>query len=132
MADPLFELHKAYYAALKAALTPIGVELYDNVPSTDVTHPYVVIERHVSANADFLNNRKDRVFTYLTVFSTYRGQKEVLTVMETMYEALHQKQLTLDAGRMVRCFVDSRDTSRDMDGLTYMGQVSTYAVIEHS
>jgi hypothetical protein len=128
MADPFAAYHKALFVALDAGLSQ---SIYDFVPE-DAVYPYVQIERHVTVQQNGLVARKDGVFTYLTVWSEYKGQKEVLEIMETIYTILNDAQLTLDAGRMVRCFVETRDTARDMDEQTFTGNVKLFTVLEHS
>lgn len=125
--DYAFALQKAIYSTLDGALTD---PVYDSVPST-ASPPYVVIESQIATSADFLARKKDRIFVYLSVWSTYRGQKEVLGVMAEIYEALHQKSLTMDAGRMVRAYVTRRRTQRDVDERTFQGMVTVECLIEH-
>lgn len=127
MADPTVAVHKAIYTALSADLT---IPVYDHVPQK-ASYPYVEILRHVSTQRDSLVAQKDEIVTYLTVWSDYKGQKQVLTVMEEIYNSLHRKKLTLDAGEMVRMMIQTRDTTRDVDDSTFMGNVTVSSIVEH-
>lgn len=127
MADPLYAYHKAIFVALDGV---ISVPVYDYIPQ-NAGYPYVEIERHLAAQNDHLVAEKDRVFTYITVWSEYKGQKEVLQVMEEINTILHRAKLTLDSGTMVRCLVESRDTARDMDEVTFTGRMKLDTLVEH-
>ena len=127
MADPLASHHKAIFTALESGLTQ---DVYDYVPQ-NASYPYVEVGRHVTIQDDSLVAKKDSVTTYLTVWSEYKGQKEVLEIMEAIYAILHQVSLPLDSGTMVRCFVDSRTTARDTDDQTFTGNVKLFTLLEH-
>ena len=127
MADVLSATHKAIYDTLRVNLT---TPVYDYVPE-DAVYPYVELTRHISVPADMLVERKEQFTTYLTVWSEYKGQKEVLEILDSIYDLVHQKQLPTDTGRMVRCYVDNRDTARDMDDLTFTGNMKLATLIEH-
>ena len=127
MADPLVALHKAIFAALEAS---VSIPVFDYVPQ-GTPYPYVEIERHVTAQSDSLVAKKEGVFTYITVWSEYKGQKEVLETMEEMYSGMHQKQFNMDQGRMVKMSVQTRDTARDTDKLTFTGNVKLFTLVEH-
>lgn len=119
---------KALYQTLDSALT---VPIYDYVPD-NATYPYVVINNTEFPEMDYLSERKLEVFNYLFIFSDYKGQKEVLEIMEDIYTALHNKQLAMDEGRMVKMYVTERMTNRDMDGLTFTGRVRTHSYLEYT
>ncbi len=127
MADPLAAYHKAIFVALDGGLSQ---DVYDYVPQ-GAKYPYVEIERHLASQNDLLVAEKDRIFTYLTVWSEYKGQKEVLEIMEAINTILHRAKLTLDSGTMVRCLVESRDTARDTDDVTFTGRVKLATLVEH-
>jgi len=127
VSDPLLALKTALYTALDSALS---VPVYDHVPQgTD--YPYVCMDTFNSSNAEFLTDRKDRVSVYLSIWSDYRGQTEVMQIMSDIDAAMHGQQLTLTTGRVVRILVDGKDTNREPDGVTYMGQVRLGILVEH-
>jgi predicted nucleotidyltransferase len=120
-------LQKAVYNALDAALS---CKVYDAVPQ-GAAYPYVVIDRIDANNADYLISRKDESYLYLSVWSVYRGQREVNDIMAAMDAALHRQKLAMDDGRMVICFVQRKSTMRDADNLTFQGAVTLKVLIEH-
>jgi hypothetical protein len=61
----------------------------------------------------------------------YRGQKEVAEIIALIDAALHRQKLPLDSGRMVVCFVKRKNTARDADNLTFMGNVTLEILTEH-
>lgn len=127
MTDPAIALQTAIYTALDAAMS---CPVYDHVPQ-GAAYPYVVIESVRGNDADFINARKERKTVTLSVWSTYRGQKEVLNLLAAISTALHGKKLTLSVGRMASTMSISTDTNREPDGVTYMGQARATALIEH-
>jgi len=78
----------ALKTAIYGALSNISAPVFDHVPQgTD--YPYVVIDYMDATNAEYLSNRKDQVIVYLSVYSVYRGQTEVLGIMQEIDDALH-------------------------------------------
>jgi len=73
MSDPSVAFQTAVYSALDAGLS---VPIYDSVPQ-DATYPYVTIDYQDSSRANWLSDRKDQKIMYFSVWSDYRGQKEV-------------------------------------------------------
>lgn len=127
MSTTTFALQKAIYSAVDAALS---VPVYDFVPQGS-TYPYVTIDFQEAFDNDFLNGRKDRHLIYLTIWSDYRGQKEVMDIMSDIDATLHEARPALETGRVVQMRVIARQTSRDEDGLTYMGRVRLQVITEH-
>lgn len=129
--DPLAATHKAIYAAMREALVSLDVTVYDFVPQ-NASFPYVEIDRMDADERNMLNDLKDSVFTYISVWSKYEGQKEVLEIMEIIYSALNNKQLPMDQGRMVNCNIERRSTTRDTDRLTFTGSITAFSIVEHT
>ena len=127
MADPGWAVQTAVYGLLSAGLS---CPVYDHVPE-DSAYPYVVIDRTVVGTDDTFSTRRDERFVTLSVWSQYRGQKEVVDIIAEIDTALHNQRPTLTNGRVVQMRIDRRDTNREPDGLTYMGQVSVRIVTEH-
>lgn len=128
MSDPILAIQKAIYEALDAALDPVPV--YDKVPQNS-TYPYIVLNNMEVANADYLNARKSEVFMYISVWSQYRGQKEVIELSQTIEATLHRNLFTLDTGRMVQCHVQNRNTMREPDNLTFQGMIKLRIICEN-
>lgn len=135
MADPSFAVQKAIYTALNGNITINGspgqnVPVYDHVPQSAV-YPYVTLDSEFVNDVDFLASRMDERFFYLSVWSTYRGQKEVKEIMAEIDRLLHGQKLTLDTGTMVHCRVRRKRSSRDADAVTFMGQVTLRILTQH-
>lgn len=118
----LLEVHKAVLDTFSASLAPIKV--YDHVPA-DAAMPFVDLSAHQA-----LPNPPERPLNldpvavhtmFLTVWSDYRGQKQVLDILHRIDEALNNASLTLEAGTAVLCQVSSLDCRLDADGATYQG-----------
>lgn len=127
MSEPTLAFQSAVFAALQGALS---CPVYDHVPQ-DSAYPYVTLAYQSVTSSDYLSGRKDVRMLYLSVWSTYRGQKEVLEIMQTIYGALHEQPLTLSTGRVAQLRVVDRDTNREPDGVTYMGRMRLMALTEH-
>lgn len=127
MSEPSTALQVALYSALDTALS---CSVYDHVPQ-DSAFPYVTIDYEESFDYDYLTGRKDNRYIYISVWSQYRGQKEVKEIMATIDGALHNKRFTLTTGSVAKMRVLSKRTNRDMDGITYMGQVRVNVITNH-
>lgn len=128
MSEPTNAILKAVYTRLTSALSPI--KAYDSVPQ-GAAYPYVVIESLVGVQSDFVSSRKDEFFVYLSVWSQYKGQKQVADIIGDICDALHRTQLPMDTGRMVECTVREKRTIRDADNLTFQGSVKLRIMAEH-
>jgi len=120
----------ALKTAIYNALSGISAPVYDHVPQGGA-FPYVVIDYMDAANAEFLNNRKEQILVYLSVYSTYRGQTEVFDIMSEIDTIMHNNRLSLSSGRLASMRVLAKDTNREPDGITYMGRVRLSALFEH-
>lgn len=128
MADPGLAAHTALYGALAAALTPVAV--YDAVPP-GAAYPYVVIGSQQAIPDDPLASRRDERTFYLSIWSQYHGQKEVLGIIAKIDAAVHHKAFAMTAGRMVRCYVIRKLSQPEPDGATWQGQVAVRMITEH-
>lgn len=120
MADAGFSVQKAVYAALDAALS---CSVYDHVPQ-GAAYPYVVIDSQLQVDADGIGARAEDRSVYLSIWSTYKGQKEVLDIVADIRAALHRTRPTLDSGTAVWMTVARATTQRDADGETFQGLVT--------
>jgi hypothetical protein len=131
VAQTAIAVQTALYSALTSAvsgLTPVpGV--YDSVPK-GVALPYVVIDAQQALDGDALVARRDDVFFYLSVWSDYPGQKQVLTIMDAIRAALHRQRLDVSTGRVVTVRVASLRTERDVDEQTYQGIITLRLLVE--
>lgn len=128
MSDNTLAVQKAIYTTLTAALYPVKV--YDAVPQ-GAAYPYVVINNTEVVSADFLSSRKDERILYLSIWSQYRGQKEVIDILTDIDAAIHRKALTLESGTMVQSFVQNKSTMREPDNLTFQGSAKLRIITQH-
>jgi hypothetical protein len=126
MSDPSIAFQTAIYTELDAQLS---VPVYDSVPQS-ATYPYVTIDYQDSSRANWLSDRKDEKTMYFSVWSDYRGQKEVLQIMGEMDALLHNQRFTLSTGRIAKMQVLSKRTNRESDGVTFMGQLRLQVLLE--
>lgn len=127
-----FAVQKAVDAVLfpvLAALTP-AVSLYDGVPD-GATFPFVSFSRSNAVRENLVASNMTRVQITLTVFSEFRGQEQVLTILRAIELALDDAELTLDDGVAVRCDLERADTTLDADGKTYMGSAIYSVLVTH-
>jgi len=112
-----------------AALTP-GVPLFDHVPQGQ-SYPFVQFSRVIATPDNVIASKLTRVQVALTVYSDFRGQEQVLTILGAIEAALDNVILTLASGRCVRCDLERADTVRDQDGVTYSGTAIYAVLVDH-
>jgi len=127
MTDPVEATQTALYQTLSAALS---VSVYDRVPK-GAAKPYVVIERSDASPDDPVASRRDIRFFYLSIWSEYPGQKEIIGIQAQIDAALHNARPAMTSGRWVNSKVIRKSTQRDIDGETFMGQVTVEVRTEH-
>ena len=124
MADPGTSLQAALYARLTAE---VSCPTYDAVPM-DAAMPYVTIDSEMATNASPVSGRKRASrLLYLSVWSGYRGQREIKQIMAQIEAALDGRPLTLADGRAFGVRVERMSTQRDVDGETYQGSITLKA-----
>ena len=126
MANPGLALHKALISTLESLTT---VTIYDAVPQ-DASYPYVVLDSDQVINEDFLNQRMDRRFIYLYIWSRANGSAEVKTIIDEL-DAINETPMTLDTGEVVSVRVERTHTNREPDNLTFMGHITLRVITLH-
>lgn len=137
MSDATLAVQKALVAAL-AGISVVGIDgggsddvgVYDHVPER-AAMPYVVLDNHLVTPDDTLDAPLDVHVVYLSVWSQYRGTRQVLEIMQAVYDRLHNAALELESGEAVSCRVQSRTTSRDADDATFQGAVTIAIIAGH-
>lgn len=128
MSDPSLALRQALLAALTAGSPALTV--YDAVPQ-DAAYPYVTLDFEQILDRSYVAKNRDERFLYLSVWSTYKGQKEVLEIMAEIHALLDGRRLTLAVGHVEHCQVVRRVTRREPDNETYQGQVTLRLLTQH-
>ena len=103
-----------------AALAFYPASVYDHVPH-DKLMPFVSMDEHQTldnsgAGIDGFNH----VF-YLSIWSQYRGRKEVEVLLDALWRALHNQKLRLENGAIIACYVSEKNARLDADGLSMQG-----------
>lgn len=121
MADPSLAVQAALYARLSAE---VSCPIFDAVPM-GTEPPYLTIDSEMASNTSPISGR-DRAsrLTYLSVWSNYKGQREVKQIMSEVYAALNRRPLALSDGRAFGVRIERMSTNRDADGITYQGSVT--------
>lgn len=128
MTDPGWACQKAIYQALESALVnvspPLVTGVFDGAAPQDTIFPYVTINQETTVTTNFLAARKEDRFIYLSVWSEYRGKKEVREIISAIDTALEGKRLPMDTGQMVICRIERYSINNDSDNLTFTGSVT--------
>jgi len=127
VADAGLAVQKAVLAALQGALS---CSVYDGVPQ-GAAYPYVTLDTVAAGHEDYLGSRQERRLVFLSIWSTVRGQREVLEIISDIDTALHRQRLTLDTGRIAGALITRKTTSREPDNETFQGRVTVDLLIEH-
>lgn len=127
MTDYQFPLQQALFSALSAALS---CSVYDDVEA-GADLPYCQIDAQAAAPFDALVETGAETFFYLSFWSSYEGQMEVLSLMAEAYTALHRQKLTLSVGTFVDMRVTAQATVRDTDEKTYTGKMTVKVMVRH-
>lgn len=129
-------VQKAILGALASLTAPasdggaaVAVPVYDHTPE-GAAFPHVSLDGHQTTPADDLASRMDRHTVYLTVWSLYRGKRQVLAICAAVHAALHEAALVLESGALVSCRVQSVLVRRDADEQTYQGSMTVAVVTE--
>ena len=126
MTDPIKALHKGLLASLQSACS---CDVWDAVPQ-ETTYPYVVIETEITSNEDFLVERFDRRFIYLSIWSRAHGSAEIRDIVAEI-QTLNETNITLDSGELSSLRVERVNVIREPDNLTFMGQVTLRILTLH-
>jgi hypothetical protein len=121
-------VQKAILNAATVAVEPLGASVFDHVPHSKA-YPFVSMDQHQTLENDASAIHGFTHNFYMSVWSDYRGQKQVWELMDAIRTVLHERRLSLETGGgLVLCRVTEQRTDRDADGLTYMGAMTVRAV----
>lgn len=116
-------VQRAVLRALTIALAGRDVPVFDHVPHGQ-GFPFVELGTMQVLTVDATEAEGYEIIFYLTVWSAYRGQAEVLEILQLIYNALHDQNLALEHGPLVLSRLTEQRTDRDADGVTYMGNAT--------
>lgn len=112
---------KFVYDAITTAVAPIPV--FQSVPDGREM-PYVEINSIQSLYNDIVTDRRFRHIVRVHVWSNYRGQLEVLNIMDKIDAALHHKRFDFSGGRINQTVIQSKNAIRDIDNITFSGSIN--------
>lgn len=116
-------VQKAILNKAQIAVGPLGAQVFDSVPN-DQPFPFVSMDTHqtldnsASEIEGFVHN------FYMSVWSTYQGRLEVERILDALWRALHQRELSLENGLHIMCRVTEQNVRLDADGLTHQGSIT--------
>ena len=131
MTSEAFSLHSAIFAVIQPVLSEINCGIYDHVPQ-DAPFPYVSIDSQQSVERDFLSSRLDERSIYLSIWSDYQGQKQVLEIISAITGALHNVRLDVSDACVTVLKVKNTRSLMDADGATYTGKMTLSCMMTYS
>lgn len=131
MALHSWELQKSIFTALSGNTTGMSganVPVFDDVPE-GTEYPYVVIGEETASN----NGTKtlDGIEHTLTIhaWSQYRGRREIKEIMQSVYEKLHNTDISISGASLVNIRQEFNTTLAETDGITRHGVMRFRAVV---
>lgn len=126
-----WELQKAIFTTLSGSVNGMdgaNVPVFDDVPE-GTEYPYVVIGEETAAN----NGTKtlDGIEHTLTIhaWSRYRGRREIKEIMQSVYENLHNTDISVSGASLVNIRQEFNTTLAETDGITRHGVMRFRAVV---
>ncbi len=130
MADLELAVQKAVIGALAGMTAPgivagstANVPVYDHQPE-NAAFPFVAISGQVTAADDAYDATMEQHTIYLAVWSMYRGQRQVASILREMRTRLHRAVLTLEIGEFVMCRVTAQTINPEPDDISYQGSMT--------
>ena len=126
-----------YDEALAIEVEHVAVERRAPVPVFDAPPagtplPYVTVTGPAVAAAHPVASLRSDLFFYLTVWSTYRGRKEVAELIDRLHAALHDSRPSLTGGGVaIHAWVTRQDIARDADEMTFQGSMTLRVLVNH-
>jgi hypothetical protein len=121
----IWDWQQALYQRLSTdeVLSRLARGVYDDVP-TPPRWPYVAIGEYTAAPDDSHTSTGLEATLTLHIWSRYRGNREVLAILERLRERLHNSRWeAVDATQVVGSRVEFVEILRDPDGETRHGVV---------
>ena len=126
-----WELQKSIFTNLNGNINGIdgeNVSVFDDVPE-GTPYPYIVIGEETAAN----NGTKtlDGIEHTLTIhaWSQYRGRREIKEIMQSIYENLHNTDISIAGASLVNIRQEFNTTLSETDGITRHGVMRFRAVV---
>lgn len=118
-----WKLQQAIYTKLYQQVSDgdgINASVYDDVPE-GAAHPYIVIgEETTSDNGTKDKDGMEHTLT-LHTWSQYRGRKQIKELMQSVYDLLHNTDITISGATVANVRQEFSTTLSENDGLTRHG-----------
>lgn len=115
-----------------------GKAVYDRAPQSDFSElaagvfPFVVIGEDTAIEFDDDDTEGQETTLTLHAWSRYPGKKEVKQVLDAIYNALHDKPLTVTGQIVILVLFEFMETIVDPDGLTQHGVIRFRLITQES
>lgn len=93
----------------------VNGRVYDSVPENTV-YPYVCIAEYNEKAMNTFGNRGKDIRMIVSIFSRYKGNKEILEIRNALDALLDQKSFTLVGHRLVGLLMESAETYEGYTG----------------
>jgi hypothetical protein len=135
MSTSLFAAQEAVFGALSnaAALQSLignPARIFDVVPPGAI-FPYVTLGDITLRDFDTKERTGFEQMHVLHAYSRYRGRKEVKTIMQAAYDALHRQSLTVTGADFISCQLVGATIGAENDGLTLHGVMRFRIIVQH-
>lgn len=123
------EVQKAIFTALTNAAISGVTQIRDTpiAAPTNADFPFIEIGASQTIAVDAGGDDGVEEYIDLHCYSRARGQKEIKTIMEAIYNALHHVTLSVSGRATAFCWYEDGRTLTDADGLTRHG-VQTFKI----
>tara|TARA_R110000803_G_scaffold198432_1_gene262171 strand:+ start:249 stop:653 length:405 start_codon:yes stop_codon:yes gene_type:complete len=131
MALHSWELQKAIFTALSGNTTGLSganVSIFDDVPE-GTAYPYVVIGEETAAENSTKTLDGQEYTLTIHAWSQYRGRREIKEIMQSVYQNLHNTDITVSGASLVNLRQEFSTTLAENDGITRHGVMRFRAVV---
>lgn len=131
MTAPLFTLQKALYAALNgdATLHALITGVYNDVPY-GAAFPYLTLRLSEARDRSNLQNTLFEATVHINVYSSERGDKQALEILDRVHTLLHHAVLALENGHtLLSLYFKESSLAKEQGGEAIRGESVFVAVV---
>lgn len=113
------KIQKAVYDKLvgTAAIVAAVEGIYDDIPASE-SFPYIFIGRHTTDRFNTFDRQGKNTVLQIFIYSQYQGNKEALSILDLVIEALDYTTFTVTDQDLVYCRYEQHSMYPDPDGRT--------------
>ena len=105
--------------------------VFDDVPE-GTAYPYIVLGEDTSISISTKDKDIHEHTLTIHVWSQYRGQKDVKTIMKQVFDTLHNSVISVSGASGINCEQEFSQTLLEGDGITRHGIMRFRAVVSDS